>query len=83
MCGGVIGGAGGAISGVSHAWVGSVGRPRDKVIGSVANAILAGLAGAVSGCVTGAQAGRVIDANILKNHQCLKCKHEFGSGVEA
>ncbi len=83
--GGVIGTAGGGISGAAGAlsgaevggMVGSVGGPVGIALGALSGAILGGLLGAATGGITGSKLGEVIDQRLLDNYVCRDCGHTF------
>ncbi|MFM9925439.1 hypothetical protein VLK31_20790 [Variovorax sp. H27-G14] len=52
------------------AFVGTMKGPTGSLLSLVANAALAGLAGAVA-------IGQALDASVLDNHQCLACGYTF------
>lgn len=64
----------GAETGVA---VGSFVGPVGTVFGGLAGAVIAGLVGSAAGCAAGSAVGAAIDDNILDNHVCLTCGHEF------
>lgn len=83
--GGTVGTVAGAASGMASAMSGAeigaalglLAGPVGAFFGGIAGALLGGVAGGAAGGVAGAHLGRIVDDNILDNHQCLSCGYAF------
>ena len=83
--GGLIGAAGGAVSGVAGALsgaetgalVGAAAGPVGMALGTLAGALFGGLIGATTGGIAGARLGALVDETILHNIECQTCGHRF------